>query len=59
MVVRMGKFVCRARGVDDATARQVLVYSFGSEVTQHLKHNLLLERIQQRINQTLAGVPVA
>lgn len=47
----------RTRGVDDATARQVLVYSFGSEVTQHLKHPLLLKRIQEKINSTLAQAP--
>ena len=49
----------RTRGIDDATARQVLVYSFGSEVTQHLKHNILQARIQEKINSTLALAPLS
>ena len=44
----------RARGIDDATARQVLVYSFGLEVTQHFKHPLLQKRIQEKVNETLS-----
>ena len=43
----------RTRGIDYATARQVLVYSFGSEVTQHFKHPLLIKRIQENVNATL------
>ncbi len=44
---------CRTRGIDYATARQVLVYSFGNEVTQHFKHPLLIQRIQENVNATL------
>lgn len=44
----------RARGIDDETARRVLVYSFGSEVTQHFHHRQLLQRIQAYVAQTLA-----
>lgn len=51
-------FLCRARGIDDATARQVLVYSFGSEVTKQFKHELLLKRIQETINSTLAQASI-
>ena len=46
---------CRTRGIDDATARQVLVYSFGSEVTQHFKYDLLIKRIQENVNATIAA----
>lgn len=47
---------CRARGVDNATARQVLVYSFGAEVTAELPGADLRGRIQDAVNQSLAAV---
>eukprot|EP00891_Asterochloris_glomerata_P000977 jgi/Astpho2/977/e_gw1.00016.340.1_t len=52
-------FYFRARGIDPDAARQVLVYSFGNEVTQHFKHKQLMSRIQSAINTTLAKAPVA
>lgn len=47
---------CRARGVDNATARQVLVYSFGAEVTAELPGADLRGRIQDAVNRSLAAV---
>ena len=46
---------CRSRGIDNDAARQMLVFSFGSEVTQHLKHKRLLERLQAAVNAGLAS----
>lgn len=46
----------RARGVDNATARRVLVYSFGGEVTAELPGADLRGRIQAAVNLTLAAV---
>lgn len=46
----------RARGVDNATARQVLVYSFGAEVTAELPGADLRGRIQDAVNRSLAAV---
>ena len=50
--------LCRARGIDPDAARQVLVYSFGAEVTQHLKHKQLIERVQQVVASTLSKAPL-
>jgi hypothetical protein len=36
-------------------ARQMLVFSFGAEVTQHLRHETLLERLQAAVNAGLAS----
>ncbi len=49
---------CRARGIDADAARQVLVYSFGAEVTQHLKHKQLIQRVQKVVASTLAKAPL-
>lgn len=49
---------CRARGIHPDAARQILVHSFGAEVTQHLKHKQLLERIQSVVAATLAKAPL-
>ena len=49
---------CRARGIDPDVARQVLVYSFGAEVTQHLKHKQLIQRVQEVVASTLAKAPL-
>ncbi len=46
----------RARGVDNATARRVLVYSFGGEVTAEVPGADLRGRIQAAVNHTLAAV---
>lgn len=48
-------FYFRSRGIDNDTARQMLVFSFGAEVTQHLKHEQLLERLQAAVNAGLAS----
>jgi hypothetical protein len=44
--------------VDAATARRVLVYSFGAEVTMGFSDQALRERIQAAVDATLARVPV-
>lgn len=49
---------CRARGIDPDAARQVLVYSFGAEVTQHFKHKQLIERVQKVVAGTLSKAPL-
>lgn len=46
-------FYFRARGVSYEQARQALVYSFGAEVVQQLKHEKLVARIQQDIVSSL------
>ncbi|KAL3156983.1 hypothetical protein ABBQ38_001237 [Trebouxia sp. C0009 RCD-2024] len=51
-------FYFRARGIDPDAARQVLVYSFGAEATQHLKHKQLIERIQKVVASTLCKAPL-
>ena len=51
--------ICRARGIDADAARQVLVYSFGAEVTQYLKHKQLIDRVQSVVSSTLAKAPLA
>lgn len=54
----MDSVKCRARGIDADAARQVLVYSFGAEVTQHLKHKQLIQRVQKVVATTLAKAPL-
>ena len=49
---------CRARGVDSATARKVLVYSFGAEVTVDWPYQQLRDRIQEAVDLALANVPI-
>ena len=49
---------CRARGVDSATARKVLVYSFGAEVTVDWPYQQLRDRIQGAVDLALANVPI-
>ena len=51
--------MCRSRGIDNDMARQMLVFSFGAEVTQHLKHEQLLERLQTAVNAGLATADTA
>lgn len=46
-------FYFRARGVSYDQARQALVYSFGAEVVQQLKHEKLVARLQQDIVESL------
>ena len=48
----------RARGVDSATARRVLVYSFGAEVTTEWPYQQLRDRIQSAVDLALANVPI-
>ncbi len=43
----------RSRGIDAEFARQLLVLSFGAEVTQHLGHKQLQERMQAAVNAAL------
>ncbi|CAL8463795.1 g3329 [Coccomyxa elongata] len=51
-------FYFRARGVDAAMARKVLVYSFGAEVTGEFAYPELRARIQAAVDRTLANVPI-
>ena len=48
--------VSRARGVDSATARRVLVYSFGAEVTVQWPYQQLRDRVQAAVDTALANV---
>ena len=47
-------FYLRSRGIDQDAARQVLVYSFGREVVQHLRDESLLERVEIATRAALA-----
>ena len=49
----------RSRGLDQQTARQMLVYSFGKEVTQKLRYPQLQARIEDAVNAALAKAPIA
>jgi hypothetical protein len=44
--------------VDSATARKVLVYSFGAEVTVDWPYQQLRDRIQGAVDLALANVPI-
>jgi hypothetical protein len=44
--------------VDSATARRVLVYSFGAEITTEFSSQQLRERIQAAVDSALASVPI-
>lgn len=46
--------VYRARGIDSASARRLLVNSFGSEVTRELQYPQLLARVEAAVKTTLA-----
>lgn len=49
-------FYFRSRGIDAASARKALVFSFGAEVVQRLKYKELTERLQVAISGQLGGV---
>ena len=57
-VLKWRLICCRARGIHPDAARQILVHSFGAEVTQHLKHKNLLDRIQSVVASTLSKAPL-
>lgn len=44
--------------MDAATARRVLVYSFGAEVTIQWPYQELRDRIQAAVDLALANVPI-
>lgn len=44
--------------MDSATARKVLVYSFGAEITMQFSHQELRDRIQSAVDSALASVPI-
>lgn len=46
-------FYFRARGISAEAARQALVYSFGAEVVQSLKHKQLVQRVQGDVGAAL------
>lgn len=48
----------RARGIDEAAARKVLVYSFGKEVVNKLPWEAVRSRIQAAVNSTLATADI-
>lgn len=47
-------FYLRSRGIDRATAEQMLGCGFASEIIEKLPHNIIAERIHQRIIKHLA-----
>ena len=46
-------FYLRARGIDEATAREMLVYSFGREIMSLFDDELLLKRLETAVTNTL------
>lgn len=44
--------------MDSATARRVLVYSFGAEVTVDWPYQQLRDRIQEAVDLALSNVPI-
>lgn len=52
-------FYFRARGISAEQAREALVFSFGSEVVQQLKHERLVKRLQQDVAAALAANKVS
>lgn len=46
-------FYLQARGIDTATARKMLVYSFGGEVVQSLTDKKLMARVEAEVNKSL------
>jgi hypothetical protein len=55
-VILVGFVDCRARGIDAAAARKVLVYSFGKEVVNRLPSKALQGRIEAAVSASLAAV---
>lgn len=51
-------FYLQARGIDETVARQVLVYSFGKEVVQHLGDKKLIARVEEQVKQLLKGATI-
>jgi len=49
----------RSRGLDQQTARQMLVYSFGKEVTQKLRYAQAQARISAAVTAALASTQLA
>jgi Fe-S cluster assembly protein SufD len=51
-------FYFRSRGIGPDAARAALVYSFGAEVVQQLRHEELVARLQAAISAKLAEAPL-
>ncbi|KAL4531891.1 hypothetical protein Ndes2437B_g02327 [Nannochloris sp. 'desiccata'] len=49
-------FYLRSRGISEEAARQVLVYSFGREVVQHLKDDAAIGRVEVATKKKLVAV---
>jgi Fe-S cluster assembly protein SufD len=49
-------FYLRSRGISADAARQVLVYSFGREVVQHLKDDAAISRVEMATKQKLVSI---
>jgi len=49
-------FYLRSRGISEESARQVLVYSFGREVVQHLKDDAAIGRVEVATKKKLVDV---
>lgn len=47
-------FYFQSRGIDDITARSMLVYSFGQEVFMGLAYKQLRERVEKKVKSTLS-----
>ena len=52
-------FYLRSRGISENVARQVLVYSFGREVVQHLRDEGVVGRVEAATKQALATFTTA
>lgn len=52
-------FYLRSRGISEEAARQVLVYSFGREVVQHLRDDKAMERVEIATRRALSASPIA
>ena len=45
--------IYRARGIDTATARNMLVYSFGGEIVKELEDKKLVQRVEAAVKHSL------
>ena len=52
-------FYLRSRGISAEAARQVLVYSFGGEVVQHLRDEKLMKRVEAATKKKLITIGTA
>ena len=53
LLLRLGLGLHRTRGISAQAAREILVFSFGAEVTQGLGSKALIDRVEQRVTAML------